>query len=76
MTDVKKRWGTVVNRKVYGEHADEAWLDHDGVVRETDKAKLFRIGGHDVWLPKSRILDENDELVCVPRWIAGEKGLV
>jgi hypothetical protein len=52
-----------------------AYLEHDGVIRETDKAKLFKIGDEEVWIPKSQIEDEGDEVVAIPTWLSEAKGL-
>jgi hypothetical protein len=52
-----------------------AWLEHDGVIRETDKAKCFLIENEEIWIPKSLIKDENEELVAVPQWFAKKNGL-
>jgi len=40
-------------------HGDDSatWFDHDGVKRETDKAKLVTIHGDDFWIPKSVIVE-------------------
>jgi hypothetical protein len=54
---------------------DHVWLDHDGVIRETEKAKCFSIENEDVWIPISQIEDENDELVAVSKWFAEQRGL-
>jgi hypothetical protein len=61
-------------RQVYGDDG-LAWIDHDGVVAETEKAKLYSIGNEEIWLPKSQIEDENEELVAIPKWLAEKKGL-
>lgn len=66
----------MTKRFVIGDDADDAvWLDHEGVRRETDKAKLFVIDGQEVWIPKGQIVDEGDDLVGIPRWLADSKGL-
>lgn len=54
---------------------DLTYIDHDGVIHETDKAKLFSIEGDKVWLPKSKIRDEGDDIVAIPKWLAEKKGL-
>lgn len=54
---------------------DSAYIEHDGVVSSTDKAKCFQIENELVWVPRSQILDENDELVAIPKWLADKKGL-
>ena len=51
-------------------------IDHDGLVYETDDAKLFEIDDEKVWIPKSLISDEDDESVDVPEWFAEKEGLI
>lgn len=51
-------------------------IDIDGVVRESDKAKLFKTSEGEVWIPKSQIVDEGDDVITIPEWLAVEKGLV
>jgi hypothetical protein len=54
-----------------------AYLRHDGVLRETDKAKLFRIHGNAIWIPKRRtvLVDEDPAIVCIAKWWADRRGL-
>jgi hypothetical protein len=51
-------------------------IDFDEIVRETDKAKLFKTAVGEVWIPKSQIEDEGDDVIMIPEWLAIEKGLV
>ncbi len=64
-----------MTKHVYGDDGGLAYLDHEGVLAETDKAKLFKIEGEEVWLPKSQIEDEGEEIVAVPKWLADAKNL-
>jgi hypothetical protein len=56
---------------------DVAYLEHDGIVRETNKAKLFRIHDATIWIPKRRtvLIDEGDEIIGVAQWWAERCGL-
>ena len=53
---------------------------YDEEVRETVHARLLRIDGRDVWLPKSQIddvaTDGENGTVSIPEWLAIEKELV
>jgi len=62
-------------RQVYGSTDDLAYVDHDGLLRESEKAKLFSIDNEEIWIPKSQLVDEGDEVIAIPRWLAEEKGL-
>lgn len=53
-----------------------AVIDYDEIVRETDKAKLFATAEGEIWIPKSQIVDEGDDVFTIPEWLAVEKGLV
>jgi len=61
-------------RTVYG-NDDCIYLDHEGKVRESEKAALFNIHGEEIWVPKSVIDDENEEIVAVKKWWADKNGL-
>lgn len=63
-----------MSKQVYGDDS-LAYVDHEGIIRETNDAKLFRIHDEEIWLPKSQIKDENDEIVAIPKWLASKKGL-
>ena len=56
---------------------DEITFDYDEQLAETDKAFLFEVDGENVWIPKSEIIDHNEEKeqVTIPMWLAREKGL-
>lgn len=62
-------------RSVHGGTGDLAYIEHDGVIHETDDALLYSIGGEKVWIPKSWIKDKNDEIIAIPKKLADEKGL-
>ena len=55
-------------------------IPHDGLVRETDLAKGYRVSDDPaedlMWIPKSLIEDEGDDYVDVPEWWAIREGLV
>jgi hypothetical protein len=51
---------------------------YDDLVRETDLAWGLDMGDDDdlVWFPKSQCeLNEDVDTICVPYWLAKEKGL-
>ena len=54
-------------------------VTYHAVVNETDRALFLKIEagalGRKVWIPKSQIVDRDDENVLVPRWLAEEKDL-
>lgn len=55
----------------------ELTLTYDAIVHTTDKARLFRFGEEDVWIPESQILwiDEDARDVLLPEWLVEAKGL-
>ena len=62
---------------------DPEYLDDCLAIRDTDKGLLVRYEGEEVWLPKSKILEDSevtevgDEgILAIPRWLAEEKGLL
>jgi hypothetical protein len=49
--------------------------------RETEKAFCFFDGANEIWIPKSQVirldrLKGGDCEVCIPEWLAKEKGIV
>jgi hypothetical protein len=62
-------------RQSYGDSERTVWVDHDGVLRETDKAYLLQIDNEEIWLPKSQVIDIGEEQVGLKPWIAEQKGL-
>ena len=50
-------------------------LEHEGMIRETDMAQLYRIDGEKVWIPKSVITETGDDTVMVKSWFAKKEGL-
>ena len=64
-------------RRVTTDSDSVAYLDVEEKVRETEKAVLFKTTDHgEVWIPKSMIEDEGDDLVGVKKWWAGKEGLI
>ncbi len=53
-------------------------LEIEGVEHETEAAILVLIEGNQVWLPRSQVIecDEENGVVEVTEWIAMEKGLI
>lgn len=54
---------------------NEVWLNHKGCKKQTPVAKLFAIARTLMWVPKSVIIDENEEHLCVQKWWADKKEL-
>jgi len=51
-------------------------IPFDEIVTETDAAWLLDVGDDKIWLPKSQCdIDEDDNTIEVPEWLAIEKGL-
>jgi hypothetical protein len=49
----------------------------DEIIKETPDAWLLDMGDEKVWFPKSQCeLDEDEQIIDVPEWLAIEKGLV
>lgn len=52
-------------------------LEYEALKARTVSAALFVFGGKDVWLPFSQIeIDEEQQSVTMPEWLAFEKGLI
>jgi hypothetical protein len=52
-------------------------IEYDDIEHETDRAIMFNIDNRLVWLPKSEITFDRDEMTIeLPEWLATEKGLV
>lgn len=47
------------------------WYDHpvDELIRETEKAYLFREGNMNFWIPKSQCVYKGDNTVRLPDWL-------
>jgi hypothetical protein len=56
-------------------------VEYDEFIRETEKVGLFRIDGHEQWLPWSQIEDGQDfekgvgGTVSMTKWIADQKAI-
>lgn len=51
-------------------------FDFEELIHETDLAYLVEIEGDEYWLPKSQCdIDEDDQTIEMPNWLAREKGL-
>lgn len=59
---------------------DQADVDvpYDEIKHETDKAYLMAVAHGNEWMPKSQIIDlnEEDSICTIPYWLAEQKGLV
>ena len=70
----------MARKMVYG-NDDNAYINHDGVVHETqpgtkdEGAILFRINGDQVWIPKKLIDDYDEDVVVVKKWWADKEGI-
>ena len=55
-------------------------IDHYGVVTEGAGAIKFRIedgpAGECVWIPRSELLEQDDDTFEIPEWLAVDRGLV
>jgi len=51
----------------------DCWIRHDGVIGNSKKGIKFRIGGRDIWLPRSHITTCKAESVQVTRWLRGQR---
>ena len=51
-------------------------LNHDGIVKETEKAVLIDFGDEQEWIPRSQMEALEANTVEVAEWLAIEKGLV
>ena len=57
----------------------EVKIDYDEIIRDDDRyaAILFAIDGAEIWLPRSQIdVDEDNQTVTLPEWLAIERELV
>jgi len=52
-----------------------AYIEFESIEAETDMAILFKVDGEDVWIPKSQLEDQGEELFAIPKWLADKKGL-
>lgn len=43
------------------------------LLRESKDALLFRIGEHDVWVPRSQIVSSSETTLIVTMWLARER---
>ena len=52
-------------------------IPHDGVLVDEDQHKsiLFDIDGEEVWLPRTEIVEQDDNTVTIPRWLAEDRDL-
>lgn len=49
---------------------------YDNLEHETDEAWLLRMDVYNIWFPKSQCnINEDEEIIEVPEWLAIEKGL-
>ena len=50
-------------------------IDYDELVTETDGAYLLDFGDRQEWVPRSLVLDIEDDQVWIAQWKAEELGL-
>jgi len=49
----------------------------DEIIKETEAAWCLDVGDAKVWIPKSQgTIDEDENTIEIPEWLAYEKGLV
>ena len=55
-----------------------AEFDYDEIIEETELALLIDFGEHEVWIPKSQIveIDETSKSIIMYEWLAKKKGLI
>lgn len=51
-------------------------IAHDGVKVDRPLSKCFAMAEGDIWIPKSQIINEGENTVTIPEWLAVQKGLV
>jgi predicted NUDIX family NTP pyrophosphohydrolase len=56
--------------------SDETVKIKAALMKETTLAGLYETDAGEVWIPKSQIVDGDDEMVEVERWFAEERGLI
>ncbi len=56
---------------------EELTFDYEEIVVETNKAVLIKIDDEEIWFPSSQVkIDQQDQTVYIPEWLATEKGLI
>lgn len=55
----------------------EITFDYDEIKTERASAILFLVNDLEIWIPKSQIIDHNEDekQVTIPQWLAEQKGL-
>ncbi len=50
-------------------------IPHDGVILDEKQYKsiLFSIGGEEIWLPRVEIVEQDDDTVTIPQWLARDR---
>ena len=55
----------------------KATVDYDSLVYNTPRTVGIEIDGEKYWLPKSEVeLNEHDNQVTMPEWLAKDRGLI
>ncbi len=57
-----------------GNDIDGQEVSYDDIIKFTDAAVLLNIDGDEVWIPKSQIIDANDEIIIITYWLAEKQG--
>ena len=55
---------------------DPVHIAYDEILIDRKLAILLRIDREEVWIPKSQVLDEGENWVEIPEWLALEKSLI
>lgn len=51
-------------------------IDIDEVLVERPDSKKFLTAEGEVWIPTSQIIEEHDDSIVIPVWLAKDRGLV
>jgi hypothetical protein len=54
---------------------DDVYVNHGGLIRESDKAKLFWVRCKQLWIPKAVISTSDKKVLAVKKWWADKNGI-
>jgi hypothetical protein len=57
-----------------GNDIDGQEVGYDEIIRFTEKAVILSIDGDEEIVPRSQIMDANEDTIIVTYWFAGKKG--
>lgn len=58
-----------------GSGTETVAVEYDSIEHVTDKAALVCISGDNYWLPKSQIVEGDDEYIIITRWFAEKENI-